>query len=150
MEMANESGTLRKRTLHSFPLTPLPEVKLQDAVLRDDWGHAPKEWPVESWRNWTEIPIDLLKSAECLLDYFDGPDLTYFLPRFIFALLDEAEYSPIQFSIATESFVYHLTRWRKKNYSGIALTGDQKDLLEDVFSFAKNIPDLLPTIQADD
>ena len=84
------------------------------------------------------------------MDFFDGPDLTYFLPRFIFELLDEAERSGVEFSNATESFVFHLTRWRKKNYSGIALTADQKDLLEDVFSFAKNIPDLLPTIQADD
>jgi hypothetical protein len=137
-----EIALLRERTYRAFPLQPRPSVRLSDAVTRDNWGHPPSDWPAETWRDWTEIPSDLLKRAECLLTYFDDEELTYFLPRFVIELLDDAERNPDRFSLPAESFVYHVNAWRKRNYSELQLTAEQKKLLEDMYIFAQEFSDL--------
>ncbi len=133
---------IRKLVHKAFPLAPVPKCKLIDAVTADNWGHPPRDWPIESWTNWSEIPDALLNKGELLLTYFEGSELVYFIPRFVIKFIDEGAEMGREFSHETESFVQNVAWWRKQDYKGIPLTADQKAILNWVYQSARDNPEL--------
>lgn len=114
----------------------------------DNWGYTPPDWPVETWTNWSDIPSDILSKSECLLTYFEGSDLVYFLPAFITQFLQESEATHPSFSHAVDCLFMSLTWWRRSDYLGITFTKEQRQLVDDVFEFGSGFQELRRTIEA--
>lgn len=148
MNAAAKTEEFRRRLFENFPLTPVSGRKLQDGLKMDNWGRPPSDWPREEWRDWSDIPYELLHRGEYLLTYFDGPDLVYFLPAFLLQFLKEAQSPATIFSHPVDSLFIHLEKWRRESYRDISLTEDQRQLVEEIFAFGQEFPDLKSTVDA--
>lgn len=139
---------LREQVFQCFPVVPVPNVRLEAARTMDNWGQPPPEWPAEAWTNWSDIPFELLNRAECLLTYFEGAVLVYFLPAFLVRFLAEAETSSQGFSSPVDSLFMHLSWWRQRGFRDLPFTREQLELVAEIFAFGHQFDELRRTIEA--
>ena len=143
----NQIQKLRDSLDAHFLLTPPTNLpRIRDAITADNWGVEPKDFPVETWTNWKEISDELLEQGRDVLFYFHGQDLTYYMPRFIERLLTEFESGKADFSSISGNFVSCLASWRQNAYRELALSPEQRRILEEIYELAYAQGDLKPSI----
>jgi|GEM_PF-6300801 len=85
----DNNSEIRKKIFDVFPREPVSKIRLSDAAVADHFGDESKSFK-EDWKDWTEIQDWQLEKCDgSLFAFYEGKDISYFIPRYMIWVLDE-------------------------------------------------------------
>jgi hypothetical protein len=125
---------LRKMIEEVFPKTPVPEYRLSNAIIDDDYGDTSYAFE-EKWTTWDQIEDWQVAKCYVLFAYAPPDAAAYYTPRYMIYVLDDIDGTVDQetFGIGSGSgdcLVWYLQRAKKSGYKETAFNHKQIQVIE--------------------
>lgn len=138
--LAMELKQVRQKIIKEFPLAPITEYRLSDAIVEDDYGDTDGTF-VEDWSTWNEIEDWQVARCSALFSFAPPKAISYLIPRYMIFVLDDICGYIDRKSIDTYSgdcLIWYLQRARMSGYANQGFTKKQIDTIESFLGEIKN------------